>query len=52
MDLLLESAVQLHQPDAGFDLDLTLKRGRIYLSNHKKAAPSRCVSASPARFGT
>jgi hypothetical protein len=35
MDLLMESAVQLHQPDAGFDLDLTLDRGRIYLSNHK-----------------
>jgi len=35
MDLLMESAVRLHQPEAGFDLDLTLDRGRIYLSNHK-----------------
>jgi hypothetical protein len=35
MDYLMESAVQLHQPEAGFDLDLTLDRGRIYLSNHK-----------------
>jgi hypothetical protein len=37
MDLLMESAVQLHEPEAGFDLDLTLDRGRIYLSNHKPA---------------
>jgi hypothetical protein len=35
MDQLMESAVRLHQPEAGFDLDLTLDRGRIYLSNHK-----------------
>jgi hypothetical protein len=34
-DLLMESAVQLHQPEADFDLDLTLDRGRIFLSNHK-----------------
>ncbi len=39
MDLLMESAVQLHQPDAGFDMDLTLDRGRIYLSNHKAEGP-------------
>src|SRR5262249_40456796 len=35
LDFLLESAVRLHQPEAGFDADLTLARGRIYLSNHK-----------------
>ena len=52
MDLLMESAVKLHKPDAGFDVDLTLNRGRIYLSSHRRQAPSRCVSASPTRFGT
>ena len=31
----MESAVHLHQPEAGFDADLTLDRGRIYLSNHQ-----------------
>ena len=35
LDFLLESAVRLYQPEAGFDADLTLARGRIYLSNHK-----------------
>jgi hypothetical protein len=34
-DFLLESAVVLHKNDK-FDLDLTLQRGRIYLSNIKK----------------
>ncbi len=36
---LLESAVVLHaNPD--FDLELTLHRGRIYLSNHKDKGPA------------
>ena len=35
MDYLMESAVRLHQPEVGFDADLTLDRGRIYLSNHR-----------------
>ena len=52
MDLLMESAVQLHQPEAGFDVDLTLDRGRIYLSNHKAEGAVKCVCASPIRFGT
>ncbi len=39
MDFLLESAVQLHQPEVGLDADLTLKRGRIYLSNHRPKDP-------------
>jgi hypothetical protein len=39
-DFLLESAVMLHKnPD--FDLDLTLDRGRIYLSNHKETGAAR-----------
>ena len=39
MDFLMESAVHLYQPEAGFDADLTLDRGRIYLSNHKTKGP-------------
>ena len=39
MDFLAESAVKLHQPEAGVDLDLTLDRGRIYLSNHRASGP-------------
>jgi hypothetical protein len=37
--LLLESVVTLHDPPQGFDLDLTLHRGRIYLTNQKADAP-------------
>jgi hypothetical protein len=39
-DLLLESAATLHKPEAPFDADLTLDRGRIYLSNRKKEGPA------------
>ena len=39
MDFLMESAVKLHKPEAGFDADLTLDRGRIYLSNHRQQGP-------------
>ncbi len=39
MDFLMESAVKLHKPEAGFDADLTLDRGRIYLSNHRRQGP-------------
>jgi hypothetical protein len=41
MFYLQESAVVLHKPPAGFDLDLTLERGRVYLSNRKKGGPAR-----------
>ena len=41
LDYLLESAVHLYQPEPGFDADLTLDRGRIYLSNHKGKDPAR-----------
>ena len=51
MDLLMESTVQLHQPDAGFDLDLTLDRGRIYLSNHKTEGAVNVRLHSPTRIG-
>jgi hypothetical protein len=37
--LLLESAVTLHDPPEKFDLDLTLHRGRIFLSNPKADTP-------------
>jgi hypothetical protein len=37
---LMESAVTLHK-DPEFDLDLTLHRGRVYLSNHKEMGPAR-----------
>ncbi|HVS37663.1 MAG TPA: hypothetical protein VMS17_19025 [Gemmataceae bacterium] len=37
MDYLMESAVQLHQPPPGFDADVTLDRGRIYLSSRRPA---------------
>jgi hypothetical protein len=33
--LLLESAVTLHQPPDGCDVDLTLRRGRVFLSNSR-----------------
>jgi hypothetical protein len=39
-DYLMESAVVLHK-DPDFDLDLTLNRGRIYLSNHKETGAAR-----------
>lgn len=35
MDHLQESTVVLHKPAKGTDVDLTLLRGRLYLSNHK-----------------
>jgi hypothetical protein len=37
---ILEAAVQLHQT-AGYDLDLTLDRGRIDLINQKEKGPAR-----------
>jgi hypothetical protein len=40
MDFLLESACVLHAPAKGFDADLTLERGRLYLSNHKEKDPA------------
>jgi hypothetical protein len=40
MDYLMECAVVLHKPDKGFDTDLTLERGRLYLSNHKDKGPA------------
>lgn len=33
----LEACVRLHPPIAGLDADLTLERGRIYLTNSRKA---------------
>jgi hypothetical protein len=49
MDFLLESAVVLHKntvfdektKKAIFDADLTLDRGRLYVSNHKEEGPAR-----------
>jgi hypothetical protein len=40
MDYLLDSAVVLHQTK-DFDADLTLQRGRLYLSNHKEKGPAK-----------
>jgi hypothetical protein len=41
---LLESAVTVHNPDAGVDLDLTLDRGRIVLANTRVSGPVRvCI---------
>lgn len=40
MDYLMESAVVLHE-NAKFDLDLTLLRGRIYLTNRKASGPAK-----------
>ncbi len=34
---VLESTVMLHAPPPGFDLDLTLERGRVHLAQQKKA---------------
>jgi hypothetical protein len=34
--LLLESVVTLHQPAEGVDIDLTLQRGRIFLTNDRE----------------
>lgn len=39
MDFLLESAVTPHA-NKNFDLELTLERGRVYLSNHKDSGPA------------
>ncbi len=50
---VLESAAMLNAPAAGFDLDLTLDRGRVQLSNEKPAGRARASgSASSARPGT
>ncbi|HKB41999.1 MAG TPA: hypothetical protein VKD72_36565, partial [Gemmataceae bacterium] len=38
---LLESAVTLHGAASGLDADLTLLRGRIYLTNRKEKGPAR-----------
>ncbi|MFO0879373.1 MAG: hypothetical protein U0840_18660 [Gemmataceae bacterium] len=40
MDYLMESVVVLH-PSQEFDLDMTLQRGRIYLSNRKEKGPAK-----------
>jgi hypothetical protein len=40
-DLLQESAVTLNRPEAPFDADLTLDRGRVYLTNRKKEGAAR-----------
>ena len=40
-DFLMESAAQLHKPEAGFDVDMTLDRGRVYLSNHRADGPAK-----------
>ena len=39
MDFLMESAVRLYKPEAGFDADLTLDRGRIFLSSRRQDGP-------------
>jgi hypothetical protein len=38
---LLESAVLLHAPPNGFDVDFTLDHGRVILSSHKPKGPAR-----------
>jgi hypothetical protein len=38
---LLESAVTLYQPPPGLDLDMTLHRGRVYLTNRKDKGETR-----------
>lgn len=38
---LLESVATLHAPPDGFDADLTLDRGRVYLTTTKAGAPTR-----------
>jgi hypothetical protein len=48
MDFLMESAVVLHKPETEFDLDLTLERGRIYLSNHKPGPAKVRLRFGPA----
>jgi hypothetical protein len=40
MTYLMESAVVLHASE-GVDLDLTLKRGRVYLKNNKPKGPAK-----------
>jgi hypothetical protein len=40
MDYLLESAVVLHKPAKDFDADLTLDRGRLFVSSHKETSPA------------
>jgi hypothetical protein len=40
MTYLMESAVVLHASDAA-DLDLTLKRGRVYIKNQKPKGPAK-----------
>ena len=46
----LDCQVTLHAPPPGFDLDLTLDRGRIYLVGAEKPTPVAC--ASPMKSGT
>lgn len=36
---VLESAVTLHSPASGFDVDFTLDRGRVIIENHKEKGP-------------
>ncbi len=38
---ILESAVTLYAPPAGFDLDFTLDRGRVYLTGGKSGGPAK-----------
>jgi len=38
---LMESAVILHNAPTGLDADLTLQRGRIFLTNRKEKGPAR-----------
>ena len=38
---VLESAVMLHAPAVGFDLDFTLDRGRAIVANSKPSGPAR-----------
>lgn len=37
--LLMESAATLHKPEKGIDADLTLQRGRLYISNGRDSGP-------------
>jgi hypothetical protein len=48
MNFLLESSIVLHKPD-GFDIDLTLRRGRIYLKNVKAREDDDRLKATPVK---
>ena len=52
MDFLMESTVRLHQPEAGFDADLTLDPAASTCPITRQKAPSRCGFASLGRSGT